>query len=172
MSNLEKVLKKLDELISFYDPSQPRDESGKWSGSGGESSGKRSYGTSFISEQEAGKLKTQEKTRESVVEKIRSAKEEIEDIDEDWAKGAVDETGFIANQISSFVEKGNSDSNFYDFLSAKAKEVANIADRLAKNDSKQARSNSDVFSSLTETIREIGEVFRENTREGWYKKKS
>ena len=35
MSNLEKLLKNLDELISFYDPSQSRDESGKWSGSGG-----------------------------------------------------------------------------------------------------------------------------------------
>lgn len=37
MSNLQKLLKKLDELINFYDPSQARDESGRWSGSGGSS---------------------------------------------------------------------------------------------------------------------------------------
>jgi hypothetical protein len=30
-----EIIKKLDKLIEFYDPSQDRDESGKWSGSGG-----------------------------------------------------------------------------------------------------------------------------------------
>ena len=40
MSEIEEVISMLDKAINFYDPSQARDESGKWSGSGGGSSGK------------------------------------------------------------------------------------------------------------------------------------
>lgn len=35
MSEIEEVIAMLDKAINFYDPSQARDESGKWSGSGG-----------------------------------------------------------------------------------------------------------------------------------------
>jgi hypothetical protein len=35
MSEIEEVIAMLDKAIKFYDPSQTRDESGKWSGSGG-----------------------------------------------------------------------------------------------------------------------------------------
>jgi len=34
-SKAQEIIEKLDALINFYDPSQARDESGKWSGSGG-----------------------------------------------------------------------------------------------------------------------------------------
>jgi len=34
-SKIQNIIKKLDTLINFYDPSQARDESGRWSGSGG-----------------------------------------------------------------------------------------------------------------------------------------
>ena len=44
MNNLQNLLKKLDELIKFYDPNQERDASGKWSGSGGKSSNKKQDG--------------------------------------------------------------------------------------------------------------------------------
>jgi hypothetical protein len=35
MGEIEEVISMLDKAIKFYDPSQTRDESGKWSGSGG-----------------------------------------------------------------------------------------------------------------------------------------
>jgi len=67
MSEIEEVISMLDKAIKFYDPSQTRDESGKWAGgSGGEGSGKASGGV--VSDEKTQEIKN--KVYESIPEEV------------------------------------------------------------------------------------------------------
>jgi hypothetical protein len=147
MSEIEEVISMLDKAIEFYNPSQPRDENGRWGGGAG---------GLMISKEKASQITSQEKAYDAVSEQLDDAKKAVEEID-DNAFIKIQQIGYKLRDM-----QGNSDRNYYSTIMAKADEVANIADKLINSDKKEARDSSVIFRGATEAMREIAQSFRSN----------
>jgi tetratricopeptide (TPR) repeat protein len=161
MEEVQEVIGMLDKAINFYDPSQERDESGKWSGSGGSSDGSSKYGHSFVSDAEADKMKNSQEAQSVVADHLDKALVDVESDDPEVEK-AVDSANEAVNSVGKLASQ-DSPRNYYSRLGSLAQEIRNISDGLSKSDSKTARRNSDAFGSFADTIGEIREIFRNNT---------
>lgn len=137
--------------INFYEPTQPRDERGRWDGGSG---------GLMISKEEASKITSQEKAYDAISSQLTDAKKSVEEID-DNAFIKIQQIGYKLRDM-----QGNSDQNYYSTIMATAREVANIADKLVNSGQKEARDSSVIFRGATEAMQEIAQAFRSN----WNKK--
>lgn len=155
LNEIQEVIGMLDKAIEFYNPSQPRDENGRWGGGAG---------GLMISKEKASQITSQEKAYDAVSEHLNDAKKAVDEIDDD-AFIKIQQIGYKLRDM-----QGNSDKNYYSTIMAKADEVANIADKLVNSDKKEARDSSAIFRGATEAMREIAQSFRSNWgKSNWVK---
>ena len=144
-------LQESKKAIEFYEPTQPRDERGRWDGGSG---------GLMISKEEASKITSQEKAYDAISSQLTDAKKAVDEIDDD-AFIKIQQIGYKLRDM-----QGNSDQNYYSTIMATAREVANIADKLVNSGQKEARDSSVIFRGATEAMQEIAQAFRSN----WNKK--
>ena len=156
MGEIEEVISMLDKAINFYDPSQERDASGKWSGSGGGSGGGAS---DPISESEDKLIRGAGGAHQVVSDRLDDVVGKMNSDDPDIEK-AIDYVNTQVDDLGKFTDE--SSKLYYSRLGSLTTKVKNTAKSLRDSDSYVARKNGDIFDSYADTLGEIGEVLRKN----------
>lgn len=168
MSEIEEVIAMLDKAINFYDPSQARDESGRWAGGAGEYGSNKS-GTSFVTDAQEQILTN----KTDVIQVIqdhheRALKNVTGEDDEPAISDALDRVESVMEAIDQ--ARQEQPQKFYEILGRASDKVQSISRQIGKSSSKAVSQNAGYFENLADAINEIAGVWSDKTSDTWYRK--
>ena len=168
MSEIEEVIAMLDKAINFYDPSQARDESGRWAGGSGEYGSNKS-GNSFVTDSQEQMLTSKEGAIKVIQDHHERALKNVTSEDEEPAvSDALDRVDSVMEAIDQ--ARQDQPHKFYEILGRASNKISSISKGLSKSSSKEVSRNADYFETLADAINEIAEVYSNNTYDTWYRK--
>lgn len=168
MSEIEEVIAMLDKAINFYDPTQARDESGRWAGGAGEYGSNKS-GNSFVTDSQEQMLTSKEGAIKVIQDHHERALKNVTSEDEEPAvSDALDRVDSVMEAIDQ--ARQDQPHKFYEILGRASNKISSISKGLSKSSSKEVSRNADYFETLADAINEIAEVYSNNTYDTWYRK--
>jgi tetratricopeptide (TPR) repeat protein len=168
MEEIQEVIGMLDKAINFYDPTQARDESGRWAGGAGEYGSNKS-GTSFVTDAQEQIL-----TNKTDVIKViqdhheRALKNVTGEDDEPAVSDALDRVESVMEAIDQ--ARQEQPQKFYEILGRASDKVQAISRQIGKSSSKAVSQNAGYFENLADAINEIAGVWSDKTSDTWYRK--
>ena len=168
MSEVQEVIAMLNKAIEFYDPSQARDESGRWAGGAGEYGSNKS-GNSFVTDSQEQMLTSKEGAIKVIEDHHERALKNVTAEDEEPAvSDALDRVDSVMEAIDQ--ARQDQPHKFYEILGKASDKISSISKGLSKSSSKEVSRNADYFETLADAINEIAEVYSNNTYDTWYRK--
>ena len=154
--------------VNFYDPSQARDESGRWAGGSGEYGSNKS-GNSFVTDSQEQMLTSKEGAIKVIQDHHERALKNVTSEDEEPAvSDALDRVDSVMEAIDQ--ARQDQPHKFYEILGRASNKISSISKGLSKSSSKEVSRNADYFETLADAINEIAEVYSNNTSDTWYRK--
>ena len=168
MGEIEEVISMLDKAINFYDPTQARDESGRWAGGAGEYGSNKS-GTSFVTDAQEQILTN----KTDVIQVIqdhheRALKNVTGEDDEPAISDALDRVESVMEAIVQ--ARQEQPQKFYEILGRASDKVQYISRQIGKSSSKAVSQNAGYFENLADAINEIAGVWSDKTSDTWNRK--
>jgi hypothetical protein len=168
MSKIEEVIAMLDKAINFYDPTQARDESGRWASGAGEYGSNKS-GTSFVTDAQEQILTNKTDVIKVIQDHHERALKNVTSEDEEPAvSDALDRVESVMEAIDQ--ARQEQPQKFYEILGRASDKVQAISRQIGKSSSKAVSQNAGYFENLADAINEIAGVWSEKTSDTWNRK--